>query len=74
MGSRQDYHERFNFKLSHLKWVAKKLKPIVPIYQSALTDFRGRYWAYYTQLLKFKREPTLEKKLSLAIDKLSYFQ
>lgn len=46
----------------------KKLKPIVPIYQSALTDFRGRYWAYYTQLLKFKREPTLEKKLSLAIE------
>ena len=26
----------------------KKLKPIVPIYQSALTDFRDRYWAYYT--------------------------
>ena len=46
----------------------KKLKPIVPIHQSALTDFRNRYWAYYTELLKFKREPTLEKKLSLAIE------
>ena len=46
----------------------KKLKPIVPTHQSALTDFRGRYWAYYTQLLKFKREPTLEKKLSLATE------
>jgi hypothetical protein len=46
----------------------KKLKPIVPIHQSALTDFRGRYWAYYTKLLKFKLEPTLEKKLSLATE------
>ena len=46
----------------------KKLKPIVPIHQSALADFRSRYWAYYTQLLKFKREPTVEKKLSLATE------
>jgi hypothetical protein len=43
----------------------KKLKPFVPIHQRALTDFRNRYWAYYTELLNFKREPTPEKKLWL---------
>jgi Transposase IS66 family len=44
----------------------KKLKPFVPIHQRALTEFRSRYWAYYTELLKYQREPTPEKKASLA--------
>ncbi len=33
---------------------------------TALTDFRSRYWAYYTELFKYQREPTPEKKLWLA--------
>jgi hypothetical protein len=44
----------------------KNLSPFVPIHQHALTDFRSRYWAYYTELLKYKREPTPGKKLWLA--------
>lgn len=43
----------------------KKLKPFVPIHQRALTDFRSLYWGYYTELLKYKREPTPEKKTVL---------
>jgi Transposase IS66 family len=44
----------------------KKLKPFVPIHQRTLTEFRSRYWAYYTELLKYQREPTPEKKANLA--------
>ena len=33
-----------------------------PLYQQALTDFRSRYWAYYTELLKNKNNPTQELK------------
>jgi hypothetical protein len=44
----------------------KKLRPFVPAHQSALTDFRSRYWGYYTELLKYKRGPTPEKKALLA--------
>jgi hypothetical protein len=44
----------------------KKLKPLVPLHQRALADFRGRYWAYYTELLTYQREPTEEKKTALA--------
>ena len=40
----------------------KKLSPIVPIYQQALIDFRSRYWAYYAELLKYKRNPTRDQK------------
>lgn len=43
----------------------KKLNPILPIYQEILLDFRGQYWRYYTQLLKYQKAPTLEKKLWL---------
>lgn len=43
----------------------KKLKPFVPIHQQLLAEFRSRYWAYYTELLKYQREPTLKKKLWL---------
>jgi hypothetical protein len=44
----------------------KKLKPFVPIHQQALAQFLSRYWAYYTELLNYKREPTLATKLKLA--------
>jgi hypothetical protein len=44
----------------------KKLSPIVPLYQSVLTDFRSQYWAYYCELLKYKLEPNAEKKNELS--------
>jgi hypothetical protein len=43
----------------------KKLRPFVPSHQIALADFRSRYWAYYTELLKYQREPAPEKKVEL---------
>jgi hypothetical protein len=43
----------------------KKLKPCVPSHQEALANFRSRYWAYYTGLLKYQREPSPEKKQEL---------
>ena len=50
----------------------KKLKPFVARHQQALADFRSLYWAYYTELLKYKLEPTLDKKevLSKRFDEL----
>ena len=44
----------------------KKLSPVVPLYQSVLTDFRNQYWAYYCELLKYKREPNAERKTELS--------
>lgn len=44
----------------------KKLRPLVPSHQAALTAFRRRYWAYYTELLNYRRKPTPEKKAALA--------
>lgn len=43
----------------------KKLRPFVPSHQTALAAFRRRYWVYYTGLLKYRREPTPEKKAGL---------
>jgi len=43
----------------------KKLSPIVPIHESALSDIRGIYWSYYTDLLRYKRAPTAEEKTRL---------
>lgn len=40
----------------------KKLRPVLEINQSILADFRGEYWAYYTELLKYQRDPDPEKK------------
>jgi regulator of replication initiation timing len=50
----------------------KKLRPFVPQHQYALADFRSRYWAYYTELLKYKQAPTPEQKgeLSTQFDKI----
>lgn len=43
----------------------KKLKPFVPRHQLALADFLSLYWAYYTELLKYKIAPTPDKKKGL---------
>ena len=50
----------------------KKLKPFIARHQQALADFRSQYWAYYTELLKYKHEPTPAKKewLSKRFDEL----
>jgi hypothetical protein len=50
----------------------KKLKPVVPAHQEVLTRFRGRYWAYYTKLLKYQRKPTVDcqEVLSTQFDEL----
>ena len=44
----------------------KKLTPIVPEHQSALTGFRDRYWAYYAELLNYQRGPSPERKDELS--------
>lgn len=44
----------------------KKLKPFVPLHQQVLAQFLSHYWAFYTELLKYKREPTPATKLILA--------
>ena len=46
----------------------KKLSPFVPTHQDELTEFRERYWLYYTELLKFKRNPTAQEKIRLSIE------
>lgn len=43
-----------------------KLTPLVPSHQWALADFRGRYWSYYTELRKYQREPSPERKAGLS--------
>jgi hypothetical protein len=50
----------------------KKLNPIITSHQQALTDFLSQYWAYYTELLRYKHEPTPDKKdwLSKRFDEL----
>lgn len=40
----------------------KKLRPILEIYQQTLADFRGLYWEYYKELLKYQKNPCLDKK------------
>ena len=45
----------------------KKLSPVVPAHQSALAGFRSRYWGYYTELLRYQRGPTSEKKAWLSV-------
>jgi len=44
----------------------KKLKLFISLHQQALADFRSLYWAYYTKLLKYKHEPTPDKKEGLS--------
>jgi hypothetical protein len=50
----------------------KKLNPIIRSHQEELKVFLGRYWEYYRDLLKFKKNPSIEefKKLSNNFDHL----
>jgi len=50
----------------------KKLQPVVPDHHQLLTDFRGRYWDYYRDLLQFKQNPTQAQveELSAQFDQL----
>ena len=40
----------------------KKLCPILEINQITLASFRHQYWAYYTELLKYQRNPDPDKR------------
>ncbi len=40
----------------------KKLHPILEIHQQALAEFLSQYWVYYKELLKYQRNPCLDKK------------
>lgn len=40
----------------------KKLRPILEIHQQVLADFRGLYWEYYKELLKYQKNPCPDKK------------
>lgn len=44
----------------------KKLCPILEINQITLARFRHQYWAYYTELLKYQRNPNPDKREWLA--------
>ena len=50
----------------------KRLIPIVPDHNEALTAFRERYWDFYRELYKYKMNPSSErtKFLSAEFDKL----
>ena len=38
----------------------KRLRPIVPDHQKYLKAFRGRYWNFYRELFKYKKNPSCE--------------
>jgi len=40
----------------------KKLCPVLEVNQHILADFRSKYWAYYTELLNYQRDPNPDKK------------
>jgi hypothetical protein len=44
----------------------KKLSPVLEINQIILADFLSCYWSYYTELLKYQRDPHPDKKEWLA--------
>ncbi|MDI6794452.1 MAG: transposase [bacterium] len=50
----------------------KKLRPVVPLHQQKLEEFKEQYWNYYRKLLQYKENPTQEKaeKLSTEFDEL----
>lgn len=43
----------------------KKLAPVVALHREQLQDFRKRYWEYYHQLLAYRQNPNVEKRLQL---------
>ena len=63
---------QFNLIATHhsLCWVHegrhyKKLRPIVPLHQDVLKDFRGQYWDLYHEILDYSDNPSDEIKQSL---------
>jgi hypothetical protein len=45
----------------------KKLKPVVPQFREKLEEFRGKYWAFYAELYKYKKKPNSAKAKSLRL-------
>jgi Transposase IS66 family len=43
----------------------KKLMPVCEPHQKRLAEFRGHYWDYYRELLKYKENPTKEDAVRL---------
>ena len=43
----------------------KKLMPVCEPHQKLLAEFRGHYWDYYRELLKYKENPTKEEAVGL---------
>ena len=46
----------------------KRLSPFVPDHQKELTAFRGRYWSFYRELYKYKKNPSCELANSLSAE------
>ena len=46
----------------------KRLRPVVLDHQKDLTTFRGRYWSFYRELCKYKRNPSCEFADSLSAE------
>ena len=46
----------------------KRLTPIVRIHQKELTTFRGRFWNFYRELYKYKKNPSCELANSLSAE------
>ena len=46
----------------------KRLSPIVPDHQKDLTAFRGRYWDFYRELYKYKKNPSCELANSISTE------
>lgn len=46
----------------------KRLMPIVPNHQKELEAFRGRYWNFYRELYKYKKNPSCEFASSLSAE------
>jgi hypothetical protein len=44
----------------------QKLDPVIPLHQTALTSFRGRFWAYYRALRTYQQAPTPAEATRLA--------
>lgn len=43
----------------------KKLMPVIPLHRKILDDFLKQFWAYYHQLLEYRRQPAVEDHLRL---------
>jgi hypothetical protein len=46
----------------------KRLRPVVQNHQKKLTAFRGRYWNFYRELYKYKKNPSCELASSISAE------